>query len=191
MRSPGKVIIFSAPSGSGKSTIVTAILSRFDNLEFSISATSRPPREGERDGREYYFLSGDEFACRVERGDFTEWEEVYSGTCYGTLRSEIERIWAAGRVILFDLDVKGGLRLKQLFGDSALSIFVMPPSIDELERRLLYRGTESAETIRKRIGRAELELSYAPQFDRIIVNDDLEQAVDETEKAIEEFLTER
>jgi guanylate kinase len=188
MRTTGKVIIFSAPSGSGKSTIVAAILSRFDNLEFSISATSRPPRQGERDGREYYFLSADEFARRVERGDFTEWEEVYAGTRYGTLRSEIERIWAAGRVILFDLDVKGGLRLKQLFGDAALSIFVMPPSIDELERRLLHRGTESAETIRKRIDRAGLELSHAPQFDRIIVNDDLEKAVDQTERAIREFL---
>jgi guanylate kinase len=186
--SKGKVIIFSAPSGSGKSTIVNALLARLDNLEFSISATSRAPRGEERNGKEYYFLTGDEFARRVEQGDFVEWEEVYAGTCYGTLRSEVERIWAAGNVIVFDIDVKGGINLKRKFGDDALALFIMPPSIDELERRLLPRGTESAETIRKRIGRAELELGFASQFDRVIVNDNLEKAIDETEKAIREFL---
>ncbi len=188
MQSKGKVIIFSAPSGSGKSTIVSALLARIEKLEFSISATSRAPRGEERDGREYYFLSGDEFARRVERGDFVEWEEVYAGTCYGTLRSEVERIWGRGHVIVFDIDVKGGINLKRQFGGDALSIFIMPPSIEELERRLLHRGTESAETIRKRIGRAELELSFAPQFDRVIVNDDLDRAIDETQRAIEAFL---
>ena len=188
MKTKGKVIIFSAPSGSGKSTIVSALLARLDRLEFSISATSRAPRGEEQHGREYYFLTGEEFMRRVERGDFVEWEEVYAGTHYGTLRSEVERIWAAGNVILFDIDVKGGINLKRKFGGDALSIFIMPPSIEELERRLLKRGTESAETIRKRIERAELELSFAPQFDKVIVNDDLEKAIDETQKAIEAFL---
>jgi len=184
----GKVIIFSAPSGAGKSTIVSALLARMDRLEFSISATSRPPRGEERHGQEYYFLSADDFARRVAADDFVEWEEVYAGTCYGTLRSEIERIWAAGHTILFDIDVKGGINLKRQFGRSALSIFVMPPSVAELERRLLHRGTESAETIARRIARAELELSYADRFDRVVVNDDLETAIGETEQAIREFL---
>jgi guanylate kinase len=188
MQRKGKVIIFSAPSGSGKSTIVSALLTRLDNLEFSVSATSRAPRGEERHGREYYFLTGDEFRHRVERGDFVEWEEVYAGTHYGTLRSEVERIWAKGNVIIFDIDVKGGINLKQKFGAHALSIFIMPPSIEALEKRLLKRGTESEETIKKRIGRAELELSYAPQFDKIIVNDDLEKAIDETEEAIRKFI---
>lgn len=188
MESQGKVIIFSAPSGAGKSTIVSAILARVGGLEFSISATSRPLRAGEREGREYYFLSGDEFSRRVERGDFVEWEEVYAGTCYGTLRSEIERIWAAGHTILFDIDVKGGINLRRQFGARALSIFVMPPSVAELERRLLHRGTESAETIARRIARAELELGYADRFDRVVVNDDLERAIGETERIIREFL---
>jgi guanylate kinase len=188
MEHKGKVIIFSAPSGSGKSTIVNALLARLDRLEFSISATSRAPREGEKEGREYYFLTADEFRRRVERGDFVEWEEVYAGTHYGTLGAEVERIWAAGNVIVFDIDVKGGINLKRKFGDNALALFIMPPSIDELERRLRQRGTESEDTIRKRIGRAELELSFAPQFDRIIINDNLEKAIDETEKTIREFL---
>ncbi len=188
MNREGKVIIFSAPSGSGKSTIVSALLARIGNLEFSISATSRAPRGEEQHGREYYFLTGDEFLHRVERGHFVEWEEVYAGTHYGTLRSEVERIWAKGNVIVFDIDVKGGLNLKRQFGGDALSIFIMPPSIEELERRLLKRDTESPETIRKRIGRAELELSFADKFDKVIVNDDLQRAIDETEKAIKEFL---
>ena len=188
MEQTGKVIIFSAPSGSGKSTIVNALLERLPSLEFSISATSRIPRGEERHGKEYYFLSEDEFCRRIESGDFVEWEEVYAGTRYGTLKSEVERIWKKGNVILFDIDVKGGINLKKKFGDNALAIFVMPPSVEELERRLLKRGTESAETIRKRIGRAELELSYADRFDRVIVNDDLPKAIDETEKAIVEFL---
>ena len=188
MQKKGKVIIFSAPSGSGKSTIVNALLARMERLEFSISATSRAPRGEERHGREYYFLTSDEFARRIERGDFVEWEEVYAGTCYGTLRAELQRIWEAGNVIVFDIDVKGGINLKRQFGDEALAIFVMPPSIEELERRLRRRGTESEDTIKKRIGRAELELSFAPQFDKIIVNDDLEKAIDRTEAAIRKFL---
>ncbi len=190
MQKKGKVIIFSAPSGSGKSTIVSAVLARIGELEFSISATSRAPRGEERHGREYYFLTGDEFLHRIERGDFVEWEEVYTGTHYGTLRSEVERIWAKGNVIVFDIDVKGGINLKRKFGEDALSIFIMPPSIEELERRLQKRGTDSAETIKKRIERAGLELSFAPQFDKVIVNDDLEKAIDETEEAIKVFLSE-
>ena len=190
MKTKGKVIIFSAPSGSGKSTIVSALLARLARLEFSISATSRVPRGEEQHGREYYFLTGDEFLHRIGRGDFVEWEEVYAGTHYGTLRSEVERIWAKGNVIVFDIDVKGGINLKRKFGGDALAIFIMPPSIEELERRLQHRGTESTETIRKRIGRAELELSFAPQFDKVIVNDNLEKAIDETQQAIEAFLSE-
>lgn len=189
MEHKGKVIIFSAPSGSGKSTIVNALLQRIPNLEFSISATSRAPRGEEQHGREYYFLSGDEFLHRIGQGHFVEWEEVYAGTHYGTLKSEVERIWEKGNVIIFDIDVKGGINLKQKFGGDALAIFIMPPSVEELERRLMSRGTESPETIRKRIGRAELELSYADRFDRVIVNDDLAKAIDETEEVIRRFLT--
>jgi len=188
MEHRGKVIIFSAPSGSGKSTIVNALLRRLPNLEFSVSATSRAPRGEEQNGKEYYFLSGDEFRHRIEREDFVEWEEVYAGTHYGTLKSEVERIWKKGNVIIFDIDVKGGINLKRKFGDDALAIFIMPPSIVELEQRLLKRGTESPETIRKRIGRAELELSYADRFDKVVVNDNLEKAIAETEQAIAEFL---
>jgi len=184
----GKVIIFSAPSGSGKSTIVNALLKRIPNLEFSISATSRAPRGEEQDGKEYYFLTADEFRQRIEKDDFVEWEEVYTGTHYGTLKSEVDRIWNEGNTIIFDIDVKGGINLKQKFGDDALAIFIMPPSIGELEKRLINRGTESPETIRKRIGRAELELSYADRFDKVIVNDNLDKAIIQTEQAITEFL---
>jgi guanylate kinase len=188
VKNKGKVIIFSAPSGSGKSTIVNVLLQKFPRLEFSISATSRAPRGEEQDGREYYFLSGEEFLHRVEQGHFVEWEEVYVGTCYGTLRSEIERIWAKGNVIVFDIDVKGGIRLKEKFGADALAVFIMPPSIEELEKRLRKRGTDAEDTIKKRIARAGLELGYAEKFDKIIVNDSLEKAINETERAISEFL---
>ena len=184
----GKVIIFSAPSGSGKSTIVNALLKRIPNLEFSISATSRAPRGEEQHGKEYYFLSADEFRHRIEKDDFVEWEEVYAGTHYGTLKSEIDRIWSEGNTIIFDIDVKGGINLKQKFGDDALALFIMPPSIEELEKRLINRGTESPETIRKRIGRAELELSYADRFDKVIINDNLDEAIALTEQAITQFL---
>lgn len=139
----GKLIIFSAPSGSGKTTIVRELLKRFKNFEFSISATSRSPRGAEQNGVDYYFLSLEEFRERVERGEFVEWEEVYAGTCYGTLRSEMERIWAAGNIIVFDVDVMGGINLKRLFKDDACSIFIMPPSVEELERRLRGRGTDA------------------------------------------------
>lgn len=184
----GKLVIFSAPSGSGKTTIVRELLKRFSCFEFSISATSRRPRGEERDGVDYYFLSDEEFRMRVERDEFVEWEEVYSGTCYGTLRSEMERIWAKGNVILFDVDVMGGINLKRLFGDDACSVFIMPPSVEELERRLRGRGTDAEEVIRKRIDKAEFELSKASEFDFTVVNDDLEQAVDEAQAIITNFL---
>ena len=184
----GKLVIFSAPSGSGKTTIVRELLKRFPQFEFSISATSRQPRGVEQNGVDYYFLSGDEFRERVERGEFVEWEEVYAGTCYGTLRSEMERIWSKGNVIVFDVDVMGGINLKRLFADDACSIFIMPPSVEELERRLRGRGTDSEEVIRKRISKADFELSKAPEFDHVVVNDTLAEAVEEATTIIETFL---
>ena len=184
----GKLVIFSAPSGSGKTTIVRELLQRFPRLEFSVSATSRAPRGKERNGVDYFFLSPEEFRQAVQEDKFVEWEEVYSGTCYGTLRSEMERIWQKGNVIVFDVDVKGGVNLKKTFGASALSVFIMPPSVEELRRRLVGRGTDSAETIEKRVAKAEQEIAHAPQFDRVIVNDSLEEAVAEAEKTVAEFI---
>lgn len=186
----GKAILFSAPSGCGKTTIIGELMRYFDCFDFSISATSRQPRGQEQDGRDYYFLSREEFMKRVDRGDFLEWEEVYQGTCYGTLKSEIERIWNAGRVIVFDVDVNGGSNIKRYFGADALSIFVMPPSLTVLEQRLRHRGTDSEEAIVKRLARSAEELKKAPQFDVTIVNDDLQRAVDEARKVIEKFLDE-
>ena len=184
----GKLVIFSAPSGSGKTTIVRELLKRFPQFEFSISATSRLPRGKEQDGVDYYFLTNEEFRARVERDEFVEWEEVYAGTCYGTLKSEMERIWSKGNIILFDVDVMGGIKLKQIFGNDACSIFIMPPSIEELERRLRGRGTDAEEVIQKRIAKAEFEISKAPEFDNIVVNDRLEDAVAETTDIITRFI---
>ena len=184
----GKLLIFSAPSGSGKTTIVRRLLEQFSNLEFSISATSRAPRGVEQNGADYYFLSAEEFAEAVAADKFVEWEEVYKGTCYGTLRSEMERIWNKGNVIVFDVDVMGGIRLKEIFGEQALSIFVMPPSIEELRKRLEGRGTDAPEVIEKRIAKASFELTKAPEFDRQIVNDDLEVAVAECIEVIKNFI---
>lgn len=184
----GKAILFSAPSGCGKTTIIKELMHYFDCFDFSISATSRKPRGEERDGVDYHFLSHDEFMRRVEAGDFLEWEEVYQGTCYGTLKSEVKRIWDKGRVIVFDVDVNGGRNIKRYFGNDALSIFVMPPSIEVLEQRLRSRGTDSEEAIVKRLARSAEELKQAPLFDRTIVNDDLQRAVAETRKVIEDFL---
>ncbi|MBO5894754.1 MAG: guanylate kinase [Alistipes sp.] len=184
----GKLVIFSAPSGSGKTTIVRELLKRFDCFEFSISATSRQPRGKEQHAIDYYFMTNEEFRERVERDEFVEWEEVYAGTCYGTLKSEMERIWAKGKVIIFDVDVMGGINLKRLFGDDACSVFIMPPSMEELERRLRGRGTDAEEVIVKRIAKAEFELSKAPEFDFVVVNDDLQVAVDETAAIITNFL---
>lgn len=184
----GKLVIFSAPSGSGKTTIVRELLKRFPRFEFSISATSRQPRGQEQNGVDYYFLTHDEFRARVERDEFVEWEEVYAGTCYGTLRSEMERIWSKGNIIVFDVDVMGGINLKSLFKDDACSIFIMPPSVEELERRLCGRGTDAEEVIRKRIDKAEFELSKSSQFDYTVINDDLAVAVEEAASIIENFL---
>jgi guanylate kinase len=184
----GKLVIFSAPSGSGKTTIVRELLKRFDCFEFSISATSRQPRGAEQNGIDYYFLTNEEFKERVARDEFVEWEEVYQGTCYGTLKSEMERIWNNGKVIIFDVDVMGGINLKRLFGDDACSMFIMPPSIEELERRLRGRGTDAEEVIQKRIAKAEFEISKAPEFDHVVINDKLDVAVEEAAGIIASFL---
>ena len=184
----GKAILFSAPSGCGKTTIIKELMQHFDCFSFSISATSRKPRGEERDGVDYYFLSPDDFMHRVAQGDFLEWEEVYQGTCYGTLKSEISRIWDSGKVIVFDVDVNGGRNIKNYFGDDALSIFVMPPSVEVLEQRLRSRGTDSEEAIARRLARSAEELKQAPQFDVTIVNDDLQRAVQEAKMVIEKFI---
>ena len=184
----GKVVIVSAPSGSGKTTIVRALLERYNQFEFSISATSRAPRGAERNGVDYYFLSAEEFAEKVAQDAFVEWEEVYAGTSYGTLKSEVERIWSKGNIILFDVDVMGGINLKRIFQEKACSIFIMPPSIEELRRRLEGRGTDSAETIEKRISKASFELTKSPEFDHTVINDRLEEAIEATCKIIDEFL---
>lgn len=186
----GKVLIFSAPSGSGKTTIVRHLLERFPELEFSISATSRAPRGEERDGVDYYFMDASEFAARVEAGEFVEWEEVYAGTCYGTLRAEIDRIWDREHVVVFDVDVVGALNIKKLFGNQALSVFIMPPSVKVLRARLEGRGTDSPEAIERRLAKAEQEIAYAPKFDRVIVNDDLEVAYAEARRVVGDFLAE-
>lgn len=184
-----KVLIFSAPSGSGKSTIVNHILGLYPgSMEFSVSATSRAPRGEEQDGREYYFLTTEEFRKMIAEDKFVEYEEVYEGRFYGTLKSECERIWAAGHVIIFDVDVKGGVNLKKYFGDAALSIFIQAPSVEVLRQRLVNRGTDSPEAIEERIAKAEEEMTYAPQFDYVLVNDELQTAYAESEKVVEDFL---
>lgn len=184
----GKLIIFSAPSGSGKTTIVHRLMGLVDGLEFSVSATSRAPRGAEQNGKDYYFLLAEEFDAKIAEDAFVEWEEVYAGTKYGTLRSEMERIWAKGNTILFDVDVKGGVRLKQIFGSQALSVFVMPPSVEELRNRLIGRATDSPEKIEQRIAKAGEELGYAEQFDRIVINDNLDEAVAQVVGIVEEFI---
>lgn len=184
-----KVLIFSAPSGSGKSTIVNHILGLHPEVEFSVSATSRPPRGQEKNGVEYYFIDEDEFRRRIADDEFVEYEEVYQGRFYGTLKEEVERIWAKGNVIIFDVDVKGGVNLKKYFGDKALSVFIQAPSIEELRRRLIFRGTDSEEEIEKRVGKAAEEMTYADKFDYILINDDLDTAFAESEKVVGDFLT--
>ena len=184
----GKLVIFSAPSGSGKTTIVRELLQRFPRLEFSVSATSRAPRGKERNGVDYFFLSPEEFRQAVQEDKFVEWEEVYSGTCYGTLRSEMERIWQKGNVIVFDVDVIGGINLKRIFGGDACSIFVMPPSVEELRRRLEGRGTDAPEVIDRRVAKAEFELTKAPEFDHVVVNDCLDEAVCGTCSILDQFI---
>jgi guanylate kinase len=187
----GKLIIFSAPSGAGKSTLVQYLLGRRLDMEFSISATSRSPRGTEKHGVEYYFLTPDEFRQKIKNQEFLEYEEVYPNCYYGTLRSEIERITSQGKNIVFDVDVVGGLNIKENFGEKALALFIAPPSIEVLHERLHNRGTDSAEMIEKRIGKADFEMTFAPQFDKIVVNDDLEQAKAEAERSIREFLNKK
>lgn len=183
-----KLIIFSAPSGAGKSTIVNYLINKGLELEFSISATSRNPRGNEKNGVEYYFLTPDEFRAKIATGEFIEFEEVYKNCYYGTLKSEVERIGAKGKNIIFDVDVVGGLNIKKQFGDRALLVFIAPPGIEELRNRLVARGTDSPEMIDLRVAKAEYELSFAPQFDLKIVNDDLHKAQLEVEQAILNFL---
>ncbi|MBO8460038.1 MAG: guanylate kinase [Bacteroidetes bacterium] len=182
------IIIFSAPSGSGKSTIVNYLLSRHPELEFSVSATSRAPRGTEKHGEAYYFLTTEEFKKKIAENAFVEYEEVYSGCYYGTLKSEIERISAKGHHVVFDVDVVGGCNLKRIFGKEALSIFIAPPSVEVLRQRLKGRGTDSDEMIEKRVDKAEYEMTFAPKFDKIIVNDRLEDAQQEAEAAILQFI---
>lgn len=184
----GKVIIFSAPSGAGKSTIVNYLLSKNLGLEFSVSATCRLPRGQEQHGQEYYFFSQDEFKKRIQQQEFLEWEEVYPGCFYGTLNSEVERIWAEGHTVLFDVDVVGGVNIKKKFGNQALSVFIQAPSIKTLRERLIGRGTDSPEKIEQRVAKAAYEMTFAECFDTIIVNDDLEKAKIEAEKKVREFL---
>ncbi|MGB0256193.1 MAG: guanylate kinase [Flavobacteriaceae bacterium] len=184
----GKLIIFSAPSGSGKTTLVRHLLAQDIPFGFSVSATSRLPRGAEQDGVDYYFLSEVEFREKIAQNAFLEYEEVYSGTFYGTFRSEVERLWADGKYVLFDIDVVGGLNIKKQFPKECLALFVQPPSIEELEKRLRGRETDSEEIIQQRLAKATEELAYASQFDRVIVNDDLETAQQEVRKAIEQFL---
>ncbi|MCD8042318.1 MAG: guanylate kinase [Tannerellaceae bacterium] len=184
----GKLIIFSAPSGSGKSTIINYLLQQDLNLCFSISATSREPRGTEQHGVEYYFLSPEEFRSRIEAGHFLEHEEVYTDRFYGTLKSEVERLLAGGYNVIFDVDVVGGCNIKSFYGDRALSIFIQPPGIEELKKRLTGRGTDAPEVIESRIAKAEFELGFAPRFDVVIINDVLEQAQEETLKVIKDFL---
>lgn len=184
----GKLIIFSAPSGSGKSTIINFLLKKNLNLHFSISATSRAPRGTEKDGVEYYFLTPDEFRARITAGDFLEYEEVYADNFYGTLKSEVERILADGKNVIFDVDVVGGCNIKKYYADRALSVFIQPPSIEELRRRLECRGTDSPEVIEKRIAKAQFELGFANKFDAVIVNDTLETAQEKALLIIKDFL---
>ena len=184
----GKLIIFSAPSGAGKTTIVKHLLQKGFNLGFSVSATSREARHTETHGKDYYFLSPEEFAQKLEADEFLEWEEVYKGTSYGTLKSEVERIRNKGKNVIFDVDVIGGLNIKKYYGDEALAVFVQPPSVEELRTRLTSRSTETEEKIAMRIAKAEHELSFAPKFDVVIVNDDLEKAFREAERIITDFL---
>ncbi|HKI88892.1 MAG TPA: guanylate kinase [Draconibacterium sp.] len=184
----GKLIIFSAPSGSGKTTIVKHLLQQNLNLEFSVSATSREARKNEKHGKDYYFLSQKEFQQKIENEEFLEWEEVYEGIYYGTLKSEVERIRNFGKNVIFDVDVVGGLNIKKFYGNEALAIFVQPPSVKELEKRLSFRSTETEEKIKMRVAKARHELSYASQFDVIIVNNELEKAVKEAQDTIRDFI---
>ena len=183
-----KVIIFSAPSGSGKTTLVKHCLHQFPQLQFSVSATTRALRGEEIHGKDYFFLSVEAFKKLISENAFVEYEEVYHDKFYGTLKSEVERIWQSGKTVIFDVDVKGGIALKKYFGDKALSVFIMPPSVEELERRLVSRATDDPETIKTRVAKASEEMTYKDQFDAIIVNNDLDEAKNTTENILKNFL---
>ncbi|MFA4852932.1 MAG: guanylate kinase [Bacteroidales bacterium] len=185
----GKLIIFSAPSGAGKTTIVHQLLASRNDLEFSISACSRPKRTNEIDGVDYYFITTDKFKEKINQGEFLEWQEVYENSYYGTLKSEVERIWAKEKHVIFDVDVVGGLNIKKYGKENALAVFVMPPSVEELEERLKLRSSETTETLKKRLDKVNNELTFAEKFDKIIVNNDLENAVIEAKTLVEKFLT--
>lgn len=184
-RPQGRIIIISAPSGCGKSTIINAIMERSDiDLQFSVSATNRQPRDGEKHGVNYFYLTDDEFRQRIADNDFIEYEEVYPGRFYGTLRSEVERTCESGHNVILDIDVKGGVNVKKMYGERAVSIFIMPPNIGALKSRLEARGTDRPEVINERLGKAAYEMTFADKFDYVVVNDDLATAVDEVEKII-------
>lgn len=188
LQNKGSVIIFSAPSGSGKSTIINYLMKQKLNLHFSISATSRPPRGSEKNGVEYFFLSPDEFRSHIEKGDFLEYEEVYKDRFYGTLKAQVDAQLAKGENVVCDVDVLGGQNIKKHYGNNALSVFIQPPSIEVLRQRLEGRGTDSPEVINDRIARAEFELSYAPKFDTVVINDNLQEAEEQALKVIKNFL---
>lgn len=188
MKHYNKIIILTAPSGSGKTSIARFLLNRFPNLSFSISAATRKPREGEVSGKDYHFMSEEDFRLHIKNNDFIEWEMVYEGKYYGTLKSELERIWSEGKVPVLDIDVHGGIHVQKEYPINTLSVFVKPPSVEELRKRLESRGTESKENIDTRVSKAAYELSFADQFDHVIVNDDLERACREAEKIVGGFL---
>jgi guanylate kinase len=188
MSREGKLIIFSAPSGAGKTTIVQHLLTKFPELEFSVSATTREPRGNEENDKAYHFITKEEFLHLIAKKQFVEFEEVYSGTFYGTLRTEIERIWSKGKTVIFDIDVEGGLHLKRKYDGMALAIFVQPPSLDVLKERLIGRGTDSPEKLKERYAKAEKELNYASKFDIILKNYDLQTACKEAEQLVKQFL---
>jgi guanylate kinase len=187
----GKLIIVSAPSGAGKTTIVKHLLNSDLNLAFSVSATTRTPRAGERDGEDYYFFSIEEFRKRVRNDEFVEWQEVYQDHFYGTLKTEIDRIWNNGNHVIFDVDAKGGINLKNIFGNKAAALFIMPPSVKELETRLIVRGKDSPEKIKMRVEKAEAEMKLANQFDFVVVNRELDRAVKEVVAIVSSFLSEK
>lgn len=183
----GKVLIFSAPSGAGKSTVVRHLMSKYNFLGFSVSATSRAPRGDEKHGKEYFFYTADDFRKMIKKDLLVEYEEVYSGFYYGTLKSEVKRIFDEGKIAVFDIDVKGGINLKKLYGKNALSVFIMPPSIEALRERLVSRGTETDESVKRRVSKAQEEMTYSHLFDKIIINDNLERCLEEAESIVEQF----
>ncbi len=184
----GKVIIFSAPSGAGKTTVVKHLLNAFPQLEFSVSATSRQIRGNETNGKDYFYISAEEFRTKIENQEFIEWEEVYEGCYYGTLRSELKRIWQKENIVVFDVDVKGGMNLKRILGDNALAIFINPPSLEILEERLRARSTDNEESIIRRVNKAGLEMHFSGHFDKVLLNDDLNETLKTAENWVKEFI---